>query len=185
MLWTKRAHQCIIFRLLSSLMKVHPILHAILETTMPEFIQILHHCSVSWKITPLCFLAQTLNTLDKNSQSKWKFGTLEWFCQNSQNFLSHLKLQVSFSLNLASLFNVKRDNFFRWNLYYFDKSSPSKCQILDFRFHQTCTLIGFFLLKVYKISAKKVQRSCVSWYWKLMQNLKEKWFVVSKLMRIW
>ena len=179
MLWTKRAHQCIIFRLLSSLMKVHPILHAILETTMPEFIQILHHCSVSWKITPLCFLAQTLNTLDKNSQSKWKFGTLEWFCENSQNFLSH------FSLNLASLFNVKRDNFFRWNLYYFDKSSPSKCQILDFRFHQTCTLIGFFLLKVYKISAKKVQRSCVSWYWKLMQNLKEKWFVVSKLMRIW
>ena len=166
-------------------MKVHPILHAILETTMPEFIQILHHCSVSWKITPLCFLAQTLNTLDKNSQSKWKFGTLEWFCENSQNFLSHLKLQVRFSLNLASLFNVKRDNFFRWNLYYFDKSSPSKCQILDFRFHQTCTLIGFFLLKVYKISAKKVQRSCVSWYWKLMQNLKEKWFVVSKLMRIW
>ena len=31
------------------------------------FIQILHQCSVSWKITPLYFLAQTSNTLDKNN----------------------------------------------------------------------------------------------------------------------
>ena len=41
------------------------------------------------------------------------------------------------------------------------------------------------LLKVYKISAKKVQRSYVSWPWRVIQNLKKKWFVVSKLTRIW
>ena len=41
------------------------------------------------------------------------------------------------------------------------------------------------LLKVYKISAKKVQRSYVSWHWRVMQNLKKNWFVVSKMTRIW
>ena len=41
------------------------------------------------------------------------------------------------------------------------------------------------LLKVYKISAKKVQRSYVSWYWRVMQNLKKKQFAVSKMTRIW
>ena len=32
-------------------MKVHPVPHAIYETTMPGFIQILHHCAVSIKIS--------------------------------------------------------------------------------------------------------------------------------------
>ena len=41
------------------------------------------------------------------------------------------------------------------------------------------------LLKVYKILAKKIQRSCVSWHWRLMQNLKENWFVVSKFGEFW
>ena len=40
-------------------------------------------------------------------------------------------------------------------------------------------------LKVYKISAKKVQRSYVSWHWRLMQDLiKKTQFVVSKMTRI-
>ena len=40
-------------------------------------------------------------------------------------------------------------------------------------------------LKVYKILAKKVQRSYVAWPWRLMQNLKKNWSVVSKMTRIW
>ena len=55
MLWTKRAYQCTIFRLLSALMKVDPIPHAFFVKTSSGFIQILHYCSVSWKITPLNF----------------------------------------------------------------------------------------------------------------------------------
>ena len=42
-----------------------------------------------------------------------------------------------------------------------------------------------FLLKVYQISAKKVQRSYVSWTWRVMQNLMKSWLVVSKMTRIW
>ena len=41
------------------------------------------------------------------------------------------------------------------------------------------------LLQAYKISDKKVQRSYVSWYWRVMQNLKKNQFVVSKMTRIW
>ena len=41
------------------------------------------------------------------------------------------------------------------------------------------------LLKVYKISAKKVKRSYVSWYWRVMENLNKTWFVGSKLTRVW
>ena len=40
------------------------------------------------------------------------------------------------------------------------------------------------LLKVYKISAKKIQRSYISRPWRVMQNSKKNWFVVSKMTRI-
>ena len=42
-----------------------------------------------------------------------------------------------------------------------------------------------FLLKVYTISAKKVQRSYDLWHCRMMQNLKKNWFVNSKMTRIW
>ena len=96
-----------ILRLLCALMKVHPISHASFETTRSRSIQILHHCcSVSWKITPLYFFfSSNLYTLDKKQFSDfwmvwWKFT----------EFLSCLKIQVSFSLKFASLFSVMRDN---------------------------------------------------------------------------
>ena len=57
---TKRAHQCTIFRFLSALMKVYPIPHAIFEIKRSGFIQILHHYSVSRKITPLNFFSSKL-----------------------------------------------------------------------------------------------------------------------------
>ena len=94
MLWTKRTHQCTIFQTLSALMKVHPIPYAIFQTTRLGSIQILNQCSVSWKMTPVSFLAQTSYTLDKSSPSKWNFWTF----------------QSLGGLNFASLFNVMRDN---------------------------------------------------------------------------
>ena len=93
-------------KLFSAVMKVHPIPHASFETTRSEFIQILHNCSVSWKITPLYFFSSNLYTLNKKQFSDfwmvgWKF---------TKFLMSCLKLQVSFSLNFASLFSVMRDN---------------------------------------------------------------------------
>ena len=45
---------------------------------------------------------------------------------------------------------------------------------------------GLFLIKVYNVWAKKVQRSYVRWHWRLIQNLKQNWLVLSKMTwRIW
>ena len=105
------------------------------------------------------------------------------------NFMSYLKPQVSFSLNFASLFNVMRENFFILNFIWFLQKVPIKVQ--NFRFDCLGEILPnlypdrLLLLKVYKISAAKVQRSYVSWYWRVIQNLKKKLFVVSKMTRIW
>ena len=42
-----------------------------------------------------------------------------------------------------------------------------------------------FLLKVYKVSAKNVQKNYVSWHWRIIQNLKKNLFVVSKMTKTW
>ena len=47
-------------KLLSALMKVYPTSHAILDTSRSGFIQILHHSSLSWKMTSLYFFSWTL-----------------------------------------------------------------------------------------------------------------------------
>ena len=59
MLRTKEPVKLRIFRFLSALMKVHRIPHASFESTRSRFVQILYHCSVSQKITPLYLLSQT------------------------------------------------------------------------------------------------------------------------------
>ena len=40
---------------------------------------------------------------------------------------------------------------------------------------------GLFLIKVYNVWTKEVQRRYIWWHWRLMQNLKENWFVLSKM----
>ena len=44
---------------------------------------------------------------------------------------------------------------------------------------------SLLLLKVCKVSAKTLWRSYVSWYQRVVQNLKNNWFFVSKMTRIW
>ena len=138
MLWTKSAHQCAVFRLLGALRKVHTIPHTIFETTRSGFIQILHHCPVSWKIPSLYFLAQTSYTLDKNSPSKWNFWTFEWLGENSPNFSYHIwnhKLVFLFKLCITPQCHGRYVfcNFLAENLYDLYKGSPPKCKISDFR----------------------------------------------------
>ena len=98
------------FRLLSALMKVHPSSHAIFETTRLGFIQILHHCSASWKRTPLYFLAQSLYTSTKKPiEKKFSDFCVVWW-KFTKFLMSYMKSQVSFSLNFASLSRVIKDN---------------------------------------------------------------------------
>ena len=63
-------------RLLSALMKVHPISHAVFETTRSGFIKTLHHCSMSWKINPLYFFGSNLIYFGQKESIKVKFFRL-------------------------------------------------------------------------------------------------------------
>ena len=91
-------------KLLSVLMKIHPIPHAIFETTRSGFIQILHHCSVPWNIDRLYFFRQK-EPIEVKSSDFWVVG---W--RFTKFLMSYLKPKASFSSNFASLFSVTRDN---------------------------------------------------------------------------
>ena len=154
-------------------MKVHPIPHAIFETARSGFIQIFHHCSVSWKITPLYFFS----------------SNLIYFGKFTKSFMSYLKPQVSFSLNFASLFSVMKDNssvLFSWSSIWFGQKKPIKEQNFKLstahvNFHQICTLIGSFCWKYIKFQLKKcrgvMSHDAEEWcqIWKKLNLLFQKW----------
>ena len=121
MLLTKRAHHCTIFQTLSALMKVHPINYAIFETTRSGFVQILHHCSVPWKITPLYFFSSNLIYFRHKLTIEMKLLDFWVVASKFTKFLmSFLEARISFSSKFASLFSVMKHNpflTFHLNIY--------------------------------------------------------------------
>ena len=101
----------IFFRLLSVLMKVYLIPHAIFEITRQGFIQILHHCSVSWKINRLYFSSSNLiYFIDRKSQLNWNLRLLGGWVKIHQILHVIFETKSQFFLNFVSLFSVMRDN---------------------------------------------------------------------------
>ena len=74
--------------------------------------------------------------------------------------------------------------FFSWNFIILMEGAHQSAEFQTFDFTKLY-LDRLLLLKVYKVSANKVQKSCVSRHWRLMQNVKKNCFVVSKLTKIW
>ena len=90
MLWTNKDHQFIIFRLLSALMKVHPIPHAILKPQIQGLFQFCINVQCHERLLLCIYVAQTLYTLDKKSASKRNVETFEWLSENSPNCSCHV-----------------------------------------------------------------------------------------------
>ena len=95
------------------------------------FIQILHHCSMSWKIVPLYFFFSNLIYFWQKEPIKVKFSGF-WVVdlKITKFHMSYLKPQVSFSLNFAPLWRV-RDNscvLFSWNFVWFGWKEPIKVE---------------------------------------------------------
>ena len=62
-----------------------------------------------------------------------------------------------------------------------DEFWPEQSKII-----KICTLIGYFCPKHTMFELKKVQTSYVWWHWRLVQNLKKNWLVLSRMTwRIW
>ena len=166
--WQKEPINVQFFRLLSALMKFHPI------PQMPF-------------LKPLgrrVYFASLFSFMKDNSVFFFS-SNLIYFGKFTKSFMSYLKPHVSFSLNFPSLFNAVRDNssvlsWLKLNMI-FTKGAHQSANIS----FKICTLVGSFCWKYIQFQLKKVQRSYASWYWRLMQNLNKNQFVVSKLTRIW
>ena len=89
------------FWLLSALIKVHPIAHAIFEIARSGFIQIFHHSLVSWKTTPLHFFSSNLTYFGQKQLIEVSdFWVVGW--KFTKFLMSYLKTRGRFSLNFAS-----------------------------------------------------------------------------------
>ena len=129
-----------------------PIPHAIFETRRSGFIQVLHHSSVSWKITPQYFFSSNLIYFEQNSPSKRNFWTFEWLGEYSSNSTCHI-------WNHKSVYHSRMS----WEMKHFMIWAKRVHQSVKFHtFDCSCEISPslyferLLLLKVYKISAKKI-----------------------------
>ena len=81
-------------------------------------------------------------------------------------------------------------HFLSWNFIWFLLKEPITVQnfrlsTAQMKFHQICTLIGYFCWGYIKFQLKKLWRSNVSRYQIVVQNLKRNIFFVSKMTIIW
>ena len=126
--------------------------HAIFETKRSGFIQVMHHSSVSWKITPQYFFSSNLIYFEQNSPSKRNFWTFEWLGEYSSNSACHI-------WNHKSVYHSRMS----WEMKLFMIWAKRVHQSVKFHtFDCSCEISPslyferLLLLKVYKISAKKI-----------------------------
>ena len=115
-------------------MKIHPIPYAIFETTRSEFIEILHHNSVSWKIFPLHFFSSNLIYFGPKGPIEVKFSDVLVFgWKFTKFFVSYWNHKPVFLKIFASLFSVMRvysSLLFSRNFKRLGQKEPSKCKTL-------------------------------------------------------
>ena len=162
----------------------------------------MHYFPVSGEITLLYIFSWNFILFDKRSTSQCKFPGFRLLTQKMAKFLvSFFRPCVSFHVDCfhhCSVSWITPLYFCSSNLLFFGQKDPIKrksngaMKVPNLRLSSSQNLYfdRLFLLKVYKISAKKVQRSYVSWHWRMIQNLKknqfgEFWFKHSKDSKIY
>ena len=153
------------------------------------------HCSVSWEITILYYFSWNCTWFGQKESIKVQnfrlstghvkfyqictlMGSLKYIKLQPRSteefYLMTLKIDVKFEEKL--MFCFKNDK----NLVKFDLSTGTgtcnrTCSLTQLHFHL------LLLCKVFNIWPKKVQRSYLSWHWKVMQNFKKNWLLVWKM----
>ena len=107
MLWRKRALQCTTFQTFEC-SKFTQFLMLFFKPQSQSLFKFYTTVQCHERELLCVFSSNLIYNLEKNRPSKWSFGTFEW--KFTKFLMSYLKLEVSFSLNVASLFSVKRDN---------------------------------------------------------------------------
>ena len=96
-----------------------------------------------------------------------------------------LKKQISFSSNFVPHFSVMRHNssiLFSWIFFYFQQKEPIKVQIWwnFMRAVKSLHFHGLLWSKTYKVLDEKVQKSYVSWHWRVIPSLRKNWPLIPK-----
>ena len=121
------------------------------------FLEILHHSSVSWKITPLYFFRSNVIYFAWKGPIKVQiFETSERSNQNSPNSYHFWNIKLIFLQILHHLsvsWHITPLHFFSWNFMCFQQKKPIKVQIWwNFTWAveslKICTLMGYFCRKV-------------------------------------
>ena len=154
------------------------------------FLQILHHSSVSWEITPLyLFRLNVVYKIKRTNQNK-HFENFKCSGQNSPN--------SCYIWNNKSLFlQILHHSSASWDvtpLYLFSLNFPDilstkgayqSTNLVNFLMNSRKSVIlcldGFLLSKPYKVWAKKVQKSYLTWHWRVIKGLEKNWLVVSNM----
>ena len=100
-------------------MKIHPFPHSIFETTRSGFIQILYHCSVSWKITPLYLCSSKLEYFgEKELIEKTLSGWVK--VQQILHIIFESKSQFFFKLCITlHCHDLSKRNLSKWKILDF------------------------------------------------------------------
>ena len=148
----------------------------------------MHYFPVSGEITLLYIFSWNFILFDKRSTSQCKFPGFRLLTRKMAKFLvSFFRPRVTFHVDCfhhCSVSWITPLYFCSSNLLFFGQKDPIKRKSngamkvpnLRLSISQNLYFDRLFLLKVYKISAKKVQRSYVSWHWRMIQNLKKNQF---------
>ena len=134
LLWAKGSHQSSNFDTFECSGENLPNSSCHFPSNKSVFLHILHHCSLSWKITPLYFLAQTIYTLLKRSPLKWKFLRLSSaqvkICQIPVNFETISWFLSKFCISSVS-WKITPQYFFSSNNIYFARKEPIKVKMFE------------------------------------------------------
>ena len=132
------------------------------------FLQVLHHSSVSWKITPLYFFSLNIISFSQKHAIKMHiFETFECTGLNLPNFSCQVWNDRSIPLQILQQSSVSWDiiplYFFSWNFTYFQQKEPIKVQIwwnltLAVESLKCCTSIGSFCPNHIKFQLKRYRR---------------------------
>ena len=171
-LWTKESHQSPNFETFKCSGENLPYSSCHFPNHKSVFLQILHHSSVSWKITPLYFLGQTLNTLHNRNQWKCKFVRLL-----SARIKIHQILVIfettnqfffKFCINLQCHETQLLCTFLAEILYTFNKRSLSKYKFDKIESLKFDTLMDCFRQNNMKFQLKKyrwvISHDTTEWY---------------------
>ena len=133
LLWTKGSHQDLNFETFNCYGENSLNFSCHFPNHKSALLQILHHTSESWKITPVYFFSSNIIYFAEKEPNKVQaFGIFKCSSQNSPNFYhfwNNKSVFLQIGRHSSLLIDITSLYFFTWNFIYFQQKEPIKVQI--------------------------------------------------------